>query len=87
MTATISVSTLFSALVWAARRRLARPGGVLALYAGAYGTARFFLEFLRADPPRQLGIVVPQAVSLALAASALLFAAIRWTRPPVTARR
>jgi phosphatidylglycerol:prolipoprotein diacylglycerol transferase len=66
------------ALVWAARRHLARPGALLALYAGGYGAARFFLEFLRAEPPLVLGIVVPQVVSLVLLAGALFFAAGRW---------
>jgi len=75
------------ALVWVARRRLVRPGAVLAFYAGAYGTVRFFLEFLRADPPRLLGLVVPQAVSLALVAAALLFAAGRGKRTPLAASR
>ncbi len=75
------------ALVWAARGRLVRPGAVLAFYAGAYGTVRFFLEFLRADPPRLLGLVVPQAVSLALVAAALLFAAGRQKRTPLAASR
>lgn len=74
-------------LVWAARRHLARPGTILALYGGAYGAARFFLEFLRADPPRLLGIAVPQAISLVLVAAALLFAAGRWKHTPLAARR
>lgn len=75
------------ALVWTARRYLARPGDLLAFYAGAYGAVRFFLEFLRADPPRLLGIVVPQAMSLALVAAALVFAVGRWKRTPLAAPR
>jgi len=50
-----------------------RPGEVLALYCIAYGTARFFLEFLRADerlvsPFLSLG----QIISLALVAAGLV---------------
>jgi len=74
-------------LVWAARRHLTRPGTVLALYAGAYGIARFFLEFLRADPPRMAGIVVPQAMSVFLVAGALLLAAGWWGQVQRDARR
>lgn len=75
------------ALVWAARRRLDRHGSVLALYAGAYGLVRFFLEFLRVDPPRLLGIVVPQAVSLGLVAGAVLFVVVRRGPHLLAARR
>ena len=74
-------------LVWAARRHRSRPGALLALYAGAYGTVRFFLEFLRASPPVLFGVVVPQAVSLALVAAALLFAVGRWTQARSLASR
>ena len=75
------------ALVWAARGRLSRPGSILALYAGAYGTVRFFLEFLRASPPVLFGVVVPQAVSLALVAGAILLVVVRPRPHPLAARR
>jgi len=72
-------------LVWATRRHFVRPGAVLAFYGGAYGAVRFLLEFLRANPPVAFGMVIPQAVSLALVGAALLFAAAAWRRPPLGA--
>ncbi len=44
-------------LLWFARRRIARAGGLLALFLIGYGMIRFGLEFFR-EPDPQLGLVV-----------------------------
>lgn len=52
-------------------RSAARDGAVLLTYAVLYGAARFAMEFFRGDPPVIAGIIVPQALSVALVAAAL----------------
>jgi len=52
-------------------RSAAHDGAVLLTYTGFYGAARFAMEFFRGDPPSVAGIIVPQAVSVALVVAAL----------------
>jgi phosphatidylglycerol:prolipoprotein diacylglycerol transferase len=56
------------ALLWQVRRRLVRPGTVLALYFLLAGAARFFIEFVRIEPRVLWGLTGAQLVSLALVA-------------------
>ena len=48
-----------------------RDGAVVLTYAVLYGAVRFAMEFFRGDPPMVTGIIVPQALSVALVAAAL----------------
>ncbi len=43
-------------LLWIARRRVRRPGGLLAIFLAGYGVIRFCVEFFR-QPDPQLGLV------------------------------
>ena len=52
-------------------RSAAREGAVVLTYAVLYGTVRFAMEFFRADPPMVAGIIVPQAISVALVVAAV----------------
>lgn len=52
-------------------RSAARDGAVLLTYGVLYGAIRFAMEFFRADPPVVAGIIVPQAISVALVVAAL----------------
>lgn len=52
-------------------RSAAREGAVVLTYAVLYGAVRFAMEFFRGDPPVVAGIIVPQAISVALVVAAL----------------
>lgn len=52
-------------------RSATRDGAVLLTYSVLYGAARFAMEFFRGDPPVVAGIIVPQAISVALVVAAL----------------
>jgi phosphatidylglycerol:prolipoprotein diacylglycerol transferase len=52
-------------------RSAARDGTVLLTYAVLYGAVRFAMELFRGDPPVVAGIIVPQAISVALVVAAL----------------
>ncbi len=59
-------------VVWRVSRRATRPGTVALTYAVGYGLARFAMEFFRGDPPMVAGIIVPQAISVLIVATALV---------------
>jgi phosphatidylglycerol:prolipoprotein diacylglycerol transferase len=46
-------------------------GAVVLTYAVLYGVVRFAMEFFRGDPPMVAGIIVPQAISVALVVAGL----------------
>lgn len=52
-------------------RSAARDGAVLLTYGILYGAVRFAMEFFRGDPPVVAGIIVPQAISVALVVAGL----------------
>ena len=61
---------LFVTLLYVLRRRHWR-GQVICLYGLAYGSMRFFMEFLRGDQSHHWGLTPPQWMSLALILLAL----------------
>ena len=56
------------ALLWRLRRETLPDGAILALYLLLSGTVRFFVEFVRINPPVALGLTEAQLTSLALIA-------------------
>lgn len=77
--------TIFGALLWRELKRPGWPGSTFLLYVFAYGTARFFLEFVRADPRGQVGGVLSTSQALALAS--LVGGGIAWLVLSGRARR
>ncbi len=49
-----------------------RDGAVLLAYGVLYGAVRFAMEFFRGDPPVLAGVIVPQAISVAIVVGALV---------------
>jgi len=58
-------------VVWRVSRHAEHDSTVILTYAVGYGIARFAMEFFRGDPPVLAGIIVPQALSVILVATAL----------------
>lgn len=70
-------------LLYLARRRAAwlKPGDLMLIYAVAYPTVRFFLDFIRLDNAQFFGINTNQAFMLAVVVTAALTLATRHRRP------
>ena len=72
------------AALWAMRRRVREPGGVMCWYLLIYGSGRFIIERLREDSLYLGGLRVSQYLSLLLclaAAGVILVRAMRGNRP------
>ncbi len=70
-------------LLYLARRRAAwlKPGDLMLIYAIAYPTLRFFLDFIRLDNAQFFGLNTNQAFMLVVAVSAALALITRHRRP------
>ena len=74
--------TLCAVLVAVDRRRVLKPGSLLAVYVGGYGLGRLWIELLRVDPASLLaGVRVNVWMSLALISGSILWLSWQRTRP------
>ena len=74
--------TLCAVLVAVDRRRVLKPGSLLAVYIGGYGLGRLWIELLRVDPASLLaGVRVNVWMSLALISGSILWLAWPRLRP------
>jgi phosphatidylglycerol:prolipoprotein diacylglycerol transferase len=68
---------LLFGLIWRLRDRLPRRGDLFALYVLGYALARFWIEFVRVNPPFLLGLTMPQVACLLTVIGLSLYFALR----------
>jgi phosphatidylglycerol:prolipoprotein diacylglycerol transferase len=73
------VNLLLFWLVWRLRDRLPRRGDLLGLYVWGYALARFWIEFVRVNPPFLLGLTMPQVACLLALGGLTPYLAPRWS--------
>ena len=71
---------IFVLLLWMIRRGRGRDGEVAGAWLFLYGLSRFFLEFFRGDPGRQLVLHGALTLAQVLAVGAVILGGVLWLR-------